>query len=70
MFNDLYQKFIDKEMKEYKEEIIDLTILMSHIGGYTNALRDMKEFNNETNSILDKTLMVLLDDIIEDGVVN
>lgn len=63
MFNDLYQEFIDKEMKEYKEGKQDLGRTSSCIRGYTRALQDMKEFNSETSLIFQKTIMDLLDEI-------
>ena len=63
MFNDLYQEFIDEEMKNYKEGKQDLGRTSSCIGGYTRALQDMKEFNSETSLIFQKTIMDLLDEI-------
>lgn len=66
MFNDLYQKFIDEQMKDYEKGEQALTQAISNVKSYTQALKDMEEFNDGANLILGNALSNFLNKMSEE----
>lgn len=64
MFNDLFKAYADKNIKEYKENLLCLEVAGSRINGYFNALIDVKEFNTVTSLILKESLFQIVEETI------